>query len=321
MNTFGQKFKLSIFGESHAPKLGIEISGCPSGIGIRKEDFKQLIERRKSGKEGTTKRTESDVPKILSGIVNGLTNGEVIRIEFDNVNIHPEHYTQFKEIPRPGHADLTARQRYGDEIEQSGGGIFSGRMTLPLVAAGVIAMKTIPSIQFKANVISVNGSTDIENEVKKALDEGDSIGGIVECIVTGVPAGLGDPFFNSVESMISHLAFSIPGIKGIEFGSGFESAIMKGSDHNDPIIDIKGKTLSNFAGGINGGITNGNDIIFRVAIKPASSIARQQKSINIKTGIMETFSITGRHDTCIALRVPPVIEAIAAIVLADVSIK
>ncbi|RKY51889.1 MAG: chorismate synthase, partial [Candidatus Neomarinimicrobiota bacterium] len=202
-----------------------------------------------------------------------------------------------------------------------GGGHFSGRLTIGIVAAGVLAKKIISPIKISSTLIEAGGTKNIEMAVEKAIKAGDSIGGIIECNVKNVPIGLGEPFFDSAESLISHIVFSIPGIKGIEFGSGFKAAEMKGSNHNDPIINNEGKTSTNNAGGINGGITNGNDIIFRVAVKPTPSISLIQHTMNIKTNEMKDLSIEGRHDTCIALRIPVIVEAAAAIVLANLLIQ
>ena len=276
-----------------------------------------MLMRRKPSKTGTTARVEDDIPIFISGIENNYSTGSKIIIKFENKNIRSKDYYKFKNIPRPGHVDFVALKKFGKDYNLSGGGIFSGRMTVAIVAAGVLAMKLIPSIKFSAKILTVGGCNDIENTVKKVVAKGDSVGGIVECIISNVPIGLGEPFFYSIESHISHLAFSIPGIKGIEFGSGFASTAMLGSKHNDSIINISGKTETNHSGGINGGISNGNDIIFRVAVKPPSSISKTQKTINLQTKKIEDLTIKGRHDACIALRLPPIIEALAAIALAD----
>lgn len=317
MKNFGNQLIIRIWGGSHEPRMGLEIESCPKGIEINEKDFEEDLKRRKPGKKGTTSRIEDDIPIITSGIKNNKTDGDTLKIEFTNTNTRPADYELFKQTPRPGHADFTARKKYGEQIQLSGGGFFSGRMTVLLVAAGVIAKKIIPEIKFEAKLISVNGNKNIENEIDKAVEEGDSVGGIIECIISKVPIGLGEPFFDSIESKISHLVFSVPGIKGIEFGSGFRSTEMKGSEHNDMFVDSSGKTSSNNSGGINGGISNGNDIVFRVAVKPTSSISKAQQTFNFGTQETETLTIKGRHDACIALRVPVIIEAVAAIVLAD----
>src|SRR4030042_2317424 len=317
MNSFGRIFRITIFGESHGPAVGIVVDGCPAGIPLTSEQFMGDFMRRKSGSPGTTPRQEEDIPEIKSGVFNGSTTRAPVTILIQNKNIRSSDYEAVKEIPRPGHADFVATKKYGGFADYRGGGHFSGRLTTALVAAGVIAKKIIYPIQCDAKLIEVGGIPDMETAIKKAMDEKDSVGGIVECRINNVPAGLGEPFFDSLESSLSHIIFSIPAIKGIEFGSGFNSAKMKGSEHNDKIISMNGQTETNHSGGINGGISNGNEIIFRVAVKPTSSIAREQKTLNLKTGKMVDLKIDGGHDTCIALRVPVVVEAAAAIVLTD----
>jgi chorismate synthase len=317
MNSFGRIFRVSIFGESHGPVVGIVVDGCPAGIPLTADQFMEDLRRRKSGSPGTTPRQEEDIPEIKSGVFNGSTTGAPVTILVQNKNIRSSEYEAIKEIPRPGHADFVAEGKYGGFADYRGGGHFSGRLTTVLVAAGVIAKKIIYPIQCNAKLIEAGGTPDIETAVEKALDEKDSVGGIVECRINNVPAGLGEPFFDSLESVLSHVIFSIPAIKGIEFGSGFTSAKMKGSEHNDKITGINGQTETNHSGGVNGGISNGNEIIFRVAVKPTSSIAREQRTLNIKTGKMVDLKIDGRHDTCIALRIPVVVEAASAIVLTD----
>jgi len=316
MNTFGRIFRITIYGESHGLSVGIVIDGCPPGIQITPDDFSEDLSRRKSGKKGTTARTEDDIPFISSGVYQDKTTGAPIHISFNNKDVKSADYEAIANTPRPGHADYTAHTKYQGFNDPRGGGHFSGRLTVCLVAAGVVAKKIMHFASFKAQLIETDGSTDIDKTVEKALSSGDSIGGIVECVVSGLPAGLGEPFFDSAESLISHMVFSVPAIKGIEFGSGFMSARMKGSEHNDAILP-GGKTTTNHAGGINGGITNGNDLVFKVAVKPASSIAQKQQSIDLRNNQAVELNIEGRHDVCIALRVPVIIEAVTAIVLAD----
>lgn len=318
MNSFGRIFRISIFGESHGSATGIVMDGVPAGIELKADDFRKDIDRRKPGQHGTTTRIEADIPEIISGLYEGKTNGAPLTVLFKNANTISTDYDALKDLPRPGHADFTANKKYMGFNDPRGGGHFSGRLTLPLVAAGVVAKKMNPSVHIQAKVLEVGGNNDIDGEIAKSVASGDSIGGIVECIATGIPIGLGEPFFDSVESQISHLAFSIPAIKGISFGSGFESARMRGSQHNDVIMDAEsGETLSNYAGGINGGITNGNPLVFRLAVKPTSSISVLQQTVNVKTGAQASIEVRGRHDACIALRVPVIAEAITAIVLAD----
>ena len=317
MNTFGRIFRISIFGESHGTMVGVVIDGMPHGIKLSVDDFKVDLLRRQAGGKGTTPRIESDTPEIVSGWFNGYTTGAPLTVVFRNENTRSSDYDKVKEIPRPGHSDFVAHHKFDGYNDYRGGGHFSGRLTVALVAAGVVAKKVIPQVNINARLIEAGGKTDIDAAVEKAQRQNDSIGGIVECIATGLPIGLGEPFFDSVESVISHLAFAIPAVKGIEFGAGFSASRMLGSQHNDPIISDNGRTATNNAGGVNGGITNGNPLVFRIAVKPTSSIARQQQTLNMKTKSMETLSLEGRHDTCIALRVPPVAEAITAIALAD----
>lgn len=320
MNTIGNIFKVSIFGESHGIALGCCIDGCPAGVPLSENDFVNDLARRKSGAKGTTPRKEDDLPQIVSGVFNGFTTGAPITILFSNNNTKSKDYSQLFDHPRPGHADFVARVKYGGYNDYTGGGHFSGRITLGLVAAGVVAKKILAPISINATLLEVGGNTDIEKAIEQAIATHDSIGGIVECIIKGVPVGLGEPFFGSVESEISRMVFSIPAIKGIEFGAGFEVSKMTGSQNNDNIIASNGKTETNNAGGINGGITNGNDIVFRVAVKPTPSISLPQDTFNIKDGKVEPLVIQGRHDLCIALRVPPVLEAAAAIAIADLSL-
>jgi chorismate synthase len=317
MNTFGTLFRVSIFGESHGNSTGITIDGCPAGVPLLQSDFLHDLDRRRSGSKGTTPRKEADLPRIMSGVFNDLTTGSPVTILFENSNTRFKDYEMLRETPRPGHADFVALKKFGGYEDFRGGGHFSGRLTLGLVAAGVIAKKIISPVKINAVLTEAGGMGDIEKAVELAIEQGDSIGGIVECTVSEIPAGLGEPFFNSVESLIAHISFSIPAIKAIEFGAGFAAVKMRGSEHNDSLISTEGKTGTNHAGGINGGITNGNNVIFRVAVKPTSSIHLVQNTINIKTGEMTALKIEGRHDLCIALRVPVVLEAAAAIVIAD----
>jgi chorismate synthase len=318
MNAFGRLFRLSIFGESHGPSVGILVDGCPAGLALSEDDFTTDLERRKGGmQKGTTPRKEDDKPIFLSGIFNGKTTGAPLAIQFLNQNTRSGDYEKQRAFPRPGHADLVAHQKFGGFEDFRGGGHFSGRLTVCLVAAGVIAKKILKNISIKAVITEVGGEKDVEAGLQKAIEAKDSVGGIVECKVSGIPSGLGEPFFDSAESLISHAVFSIPAVKGIEFGAGFAAAKMFGVDHNDAIIDAEGKTETNNAGGIVGGITNGNELIFRIAVKPTSSTPKEQESWNWETGAVEKFSVKGRHDLCIALRVPPVLEAVTAIVLAD----
>lgn len=318
MNTFGRLFRLSIFGESHGPLVGITIDGVPAGISLRSDDFITDIERRKGGvQKGTTPRQESDMPIFQSGVFNDITTGAPLTMLFENKNTRSGDYEKQRAIPRPGHADFVAHQKFGGFEDYRGGGHFSGRLTVCLVGAGVLAKKIIQGISVQASILSIAGETDPDKGLQKAIDAKDSVGGIVECRVTGLPAGLGEPFFDSVESLISHAVFAIPAIKGIEFGAGFAAANMFGSEHNDAILDGTGATKTNYAGGIVGGITNGNELVFRVVVKPTSSTPKEQTTYNWETDTQDTLSVKGRHDLCIALRVPVVLEAVTACVLVD----
>ncbi len=317
MNTFGRIFTLSIFGESHGKAVGIVIDGCPAGIPLTETDFEADLSRRRSGSKGTTPRKETDLPNILSGVFNGKTTGRPIAIVFENNNTISSDYNEFRDVPRPGHADFTAHKKWNGYNDNRGGGHFSGRITVGLVAAGVIAKKIIQPLQIQAKLVEAGGSKNIEQAIDRAIAKNDSIGGIIQCNATNIPIGLGEPFFDSVEALISHMIFSIPAIKGIEFGSGFGAAKMSGSTHNDPLLDINGTTATNHASGINGGITNGNDLVFNIAVKPTSSIEKKQNTINLKTEKIETLEVKGRHDVCIALRMPVIVEAVTAIVFAD----
>jgi chorismate synthase len=317
MNSFGVIFRVTIFGESHGRSIGVVIDGCPPGIPVGPEDFKPDLVRRQSGRKGTTKRQEPDLPEILSGIYKGFTNGAPLAIITTNKDKISSDYDEFINIPRPGHADFVVKTKYSGFADLRGSGHFSGRITWGLVVAGVIAKKISKDAVIAAKLISAGGSTDIERAINKAVKENDSIGGIIECRVKNPPKAIGEPFFYSFESAVSHLVFSVPAIKGIEFGSGFAAAAMKGSVHNDPFIDKNGKTSTNNAGGINGGITNGNEIIFRVAVKPTSSTGVEQTTFNFATKKMQALTVKGRHDTCIALRMPVIIEAVTAIAMAD----
>lgn len=317
MNTFGTLFRVSIFGESHGAVVGITIDGCPAGIPVSEADFTADLERRKAGAAGTTPRREEDQPELATGVFNGFTTGAPLTILFKNTNTRSADYDALKNVPRPGHADFVLNKKFDGYNDPRGGGHSSGRLTVVLVAAGVVAKKILGGVQIAASLIEAGGMQDIEAAVSKAVEQQDSIGGIVACTVSQVPVGLGEPFFDSVESCISHLIFAIPAIKGIEFGSGFAAAKMTGSLHNDAIVDAGGTTLTNHAGGVNGGITNGNELVFRVAVKPASSTPQEQKTWNNATQSVEAFTVKGRHDLCIALRAPVVVEAATAIALAD----
>jgi chorismate synthase len=276
--------------------------------------------------KGTTPRKEDDLPLFKSGVFNNKTTGAPLTILFENKNTRSADYEKQREVPRPGHADFVAHRKFGGFEDYRGGGHFSGRLTVALVAAGVVAKKMLSlattveggeGIQVNSSILEIGGETDLDKGLQKAIDAKDSIGGIVECRVSGLPVGLGEPFFDSVESVLAHAVFAIPAVRGVEFGTGFAAAKMFGSTHNDAIADQSGKTLTNHAGGVVGGITNGNELVLRIAIKPTSSTPREQVTLNWETGEVAPFSVKGRHDLCIALRVPVVLEAVTALVLAD----
>jgi len=322
LNSFGQIFRVNIFGESHGESVGILIDGCPAGLPLGPEDLLADIERRKGGQQpGTTPRKEEDTPHFKSGLFQGKTTGAPILIYFENNNTRSGDYEKQRSIPRPGHADFVAAKKFGGFEDYRGSGHFSGRLTLPLVAAGAIAKKIVGTVRIEAMLIEVGGHADVEKGIEHAIANKDSVGGIVECRVNGLPIGLGEPFFDATESLLAHAVFAVPAIRGIEFGTGFAAAKMFGSAHNDAIEDSEGATRTNHAGGIVGGLTNGNELVFRVAVKPTSSTPKEQRSLNTSSGRQEEFVIKGRHDLCIALRVPVVIEAVTAIVLADLLMR
>ena len=326
MNTFGRKFRVSIFGESHGEMIGVVMDGVPAGLELSVQDFETDIMRRKSGAKGTTPRIEGDVPMIVSGVFEGHTTGAPLTVVFRNENTRSADYGQFASMPRPGHADLTAAIKWDDCQDPRGSGHFSGRITLPVVAAGVVAKKILqdatildetPFAGVNARIIELGGLSEGWTEaLDQAIREGDSLGAVVECEVPAIDPGYGEPFWDSVEAVVAHAVFSIPGVRGVEFGDGFGASRMKGSEHNDPIGE-DGRPLRNGAGGVNGGITNGAPVVFRVAFKPTSSIRKPQCTFNFEKGCMDVLEVKGRHDVCFALRAPVVVEAVTAIALAD----
>lgn len=342
MNTFGRRFRVSIFGESHGETIGVVLDGVPAGLELSSEDFEEDIRRRKSGTKGTTTRIEADKPLIVSGVYDGHTTGAPLTLLFSNTNVRSSDYGLFAAMPRPGHADLTAAIKWDDCQDPRGGGHFSGRLTLPVVAAGVVAKKILedatildetPVKSIAARLVELGGimslpsscdtatgTRGLPSEWQQAIDaairDGDSLGAVIECKVDSIEPGYGEPFWDSVESYVSHCIFAIPGVRGIEFGDGFRAAAMKGSEHNDP-VGSDGRPLKNGAGGVNGGITNGAPLVFRVAFKPTSSIRKSQRTFNFATGEMDSLEVPGRHDACFALRAPVVVEAMTAIALAD----
>ena len=325
MNSWGDKFRVTIWGESHGQQVGVSIDGVRAGIALKEEDFLADLGRRKAGGVGTTTRTESDAPHIVSGVYEGHTTGAPLTIVFLNENTRSGDYRNLVVHPRPSHADLVAQQKWNGQNDPRGGGHFSGRLTLGIVAAGVVAKKILgEDVRFATRITEIGGekdSTKFDQIIEQARMEQDSVGGVVECRVDGIKAGLGEPFFDSAESLMAHLLFSVPAVKGVEFGNGFEAARLRGSQNNDPIIDSEGHTSTNNAGGIVGGITNGNEIVVRAAIKPTASISREQNTYNFESGKVEPLIIKGRHDVCITLRAAVVVEAAMAIALADLKLR
>lgn len=317
MNSFNTIFKIQIFGESHGEGVGVIIDHVPPGIAIAESDFKVDMARRRGGRIGTTPRIEKDEPEIKTGIFNGYTTGAPLMIWLPNENTRSADYEKQRSIFRPGHADFVAHKKFNGFEDYRGGGHFSARLTAPIVAAGVIAKKIIKHIQINASVTQVGGNPNIEEGLLAAIAQKDSVGGIVSCSIKGVPIGWGEPFWDSIESRLAQAMFAIPAVKGIEFGAGFRAAKMKGTEHNDQFIDANGNSESNNAGGILGGITNGQDITFNIAIKPTASTPKPQNTYDRVQDSIVPFSVKGRHDLCVALRAPVIVEAMAALVLVD----
>ena len=344
-STYGKSLKLTIFGQSHSSAIGMTMEGIPAGIEIDFDKLERFMQRRAPGNNPySTPRKEADKPEFLSGLVGNVTCGVPLTAIIRNTNIRPEDYDELKNIPRPGHADLTGQIRYGGFQDASGGGHFSGRMTAPLCIAGGIAKQILEKegITVISRIFSIAGIKDngelledisekefpvIDDEAGKrmiekiisAKEEGDSVGGIIECKVLGVPAGIGDPIFDGMENRISSAIFGIPAIKGIEFGNGFECASLKGSENNDAwcIKDERIITRTNNCGGILGGITNGMPLTFKVAVKPTASISKEQDSVDLNIMENAKLSVVGRHDPCIVQRAVPCVEAAAAIAVYD----
>ena len=323
-NSFGQILRITIFGASHAESVGVILEGVPKGIILTPDIFTKDMERRRPQLTGETSRHEEDIPTI-DGLDNEhKTTGESIRITIANNNRRSKDYSHLKSHPRPSHADLVQMRKYGEQYDIAGGGIASGRMTVALVAAGVVAKALLEGAEFETRLVEVGGVSDevqFDDIISRAAADGDSVGGVVECRIKGIREPLGEPFFDSVESVMAHLLFSIPAVKGVEFGDGFESVRKRGSERNDMIISESGSTYSNNEGGINGGIANGNDIVVRVAIKPTPSIAKEQMTFDFVAGEVRPLTIGGRHDACIARRAAVVVEAMAAVALADLKLQ
>ena len=322
--SFCSKFKIEIWGASHTPEIGVRIGGVPAGIALAESDFEADLSRRRASAKGTTARHEKDIPTIVSGVLEGVTTGGTIEIVFQNGDTRSSDYSQFESHNRPSHVDFTARAKYGNDVDLRGSGQFSGRMTALLVAAGVVAKKLVEGVEYNTEIVEIGGSrnkADFPEIIDAAMRNGDSVGGVVECCAKGVKVGLGEPFFDSAESIISHLMFSVPAVKGVEFGSGFEGVRLRGSERNDCFVDGEGHTVTNNEGGINGGITNGNDLVVRVAIKPTATISHEQMTYNKELGCVAPLVAKGRHDACIALRAAVVVESVVAIALAELTLN
>lgn len=350
-STTGKKIKISVFGQSHSKAIGVVIDGLPAGKKIDMEKVNAFMARRAPGKNSlSTQRKESDTPEILSGLVNGVTCGAPLCMVIYNENQHLEEYNNIIDIPRPSHADYSAYIKHNGFNDVSGGGHFSGRLTAPLCFAGAVCMQFLNEMGIEIQshiqrvknvfddeidyvnignwntsekefpVINVNQGKLMIAEIEKAMENGDSVGGVIECAVTGVKAGFGEPMFDGVENQLAKNIFGIPAVKGIEFGNGFEATDLYGSENNDEFSVVGGKirTKTNNSGGINGGITNGMPIVFRTAIKPTPSIFKEQNSISLKNMTEEKLQISGRHDPCIVQRAVPVVEAVTAITLLDI---
>lgn len=325
MNTFGNALRLSIWGESHGTAVGITLDGVPAGIALSEADFEADLQRRRGGAKGTTPRRESDLPHLISGVYEGHTTGAPLTILFENGNTRSQDYSELTHHYRPSHADRVAQVKFHGMNDPRGGGHFSARLTVALVAAGVVAKKILPeTVSFATRLTTVGGETDparFDSVIAAAQADGDSVGGVIECCVGSLPTGWGEPLFDSVESLMAHLLFSIPAVKGVEFGDGFAVASRRGSENNDCILNAEGTTATNHAGGIDGGITNGNPLIVRVAMKPTPSIAREQLTYDRACYAVAPLQIKGRHDACVALRGAVVVEAATALALADLFLR
>ena len=305
MNHIGRLFQVNIFGESHGSSVGVLIDGVKPGLSLSGEDFNEDLLRRKSGGLGTTPRIEADEVIIESGVFNGYTTGGAILLRFLNNNTKSKDYSNLINQPRPSHADFVAGIKYKGYQDYRGGGSFSGRLTLGLVAAGVVAKKMLEGVTFDTSITNLGGETNpskFNDLLQEIVNNHDSIGGIVNIKVNGLEVGLGEPYFDSLESTISHLLFSVGGVKGVSFGSGFDAVNMRGSEFNDCIIDELGHTKTNNNGGINGGISNGNELVINTFVKPTPSIGLPQETYSFKDSKVEELVINGRHDAAIILR-------------------
>jgi chorismate synthase len=318
-NTYGKNVKITIFGQSHSPAIGVTVDGLPAGFAVDFDELNAFMRRRAPGQgEHTTARKEADAPEFLSGLVDGVTCGAPLTAIIRNTDTRSQDYEQLKDIPRPSHADYTAYVKYGEARDVRGGGQFSGRLTAPLCVAGGICLQLLrrEGIIITARIVQMGN-------IEEAKQTGDSVGGIIECAMEGVPAGLGEPMFGGMENRLASILFGIPAVKGVEFGNGFAAAGLRGSENNDAFImdgDII-KTRTNNHGGILGGITSGMPIVFRVAFKPTPSIAVEQDSISLSRREGVKLSVIGRHDPCIVPRAVPCVEAAAAVAIYDALIE
>lgn len=349
----GEHIHVSVFGQSHSPAIGVVVDGLPAGERVDMEELGRFLKRRAPGQNATsTPRKEADLPQFLSGLVDDVTCGAPLAALIENTNTRSQDYAQLRDKPRPGHADFTAQVKYGGFQDVAGGGHFSGRLTAPLCIAGGICLQILKrrGIEVASHIASIAAEADrpfdpmgesvetldalkrapfpvldekagerMRKAILQAKEEGDSVGGIVECLVTGAPAGLGEPMFGGMENRLAAALFGIPAVKGVEFGAGFGVATMRGSENNDPFTVKDGKlvTETNHAGGILGGITNGMPLVFRLAVKPTPSIAKQQQTVSLSKKQVDELVVTGRHDPCIVPRAVPVVEAVTALVLTD----
>lgn len=322
-SVFGRNIRISIFGQSHSEAVGVTVDGLPAGIAIDKERLEKFLERRAPGKSKyTTKRREEDKPEFLSGMIDNVTCGAPLTAIIRNTDRRSQDYENLKDCPRPGHADFTAHVKYAGKEDLRGGGHFSGRLTAPLCVAGGICKQILEEkgVFIHAEIIEIGGNAENPyEEIEKARMELDSVGGIIACEARGLPVGIGEPMFDGLENKIAQAVFAIPAVKGIEFGRGFKAALLRGSEHNDPFFYEEGevRTRTNNHGGILGGLSSGMPLVFRTAVKPTSSIAREQDSISYKEGKEAVLRVRGRHDPCIAVRAVPCVEAAAAVAIYD----
>lgn len=325
-NSFGNCFRFTIFGQSHAPAIGVTMEGLPAGFVIDAERLQAFLDRRAPGRNRfSTARKEADAPQFVSGLRDGAVCGAPVTALIFNSDTRSKDYSQLGNVPRPGHADYPAMVRFGESRDFAGGGQFSGRLTAPLCIAGGIALQILGGmgVEIHAEIAAIGGDENpatMFDKIDAAREDGDSVGGVIRCVCTGVPAGVGEPMFGGLENRIAQAVFGIPAVKGIEFGTGFAAAEMRGSENNDPFYFDGGgevKTEGNNHGGILGGMSSGMPIVFRAAFKPTPSISRAQRSVNVKTGENVELCIKGRHDPCIVQRAVPCVEAAAAVAIYD----